>query len=76
MHSNATSTEVVARKHLEEPIISELWEAEWNCKKVGPKFKADWKGLETLVLTMSQEELEQASKALADKGQIEFKLPG
>jgi glycyl-tRNA synthetase len=76
MHSNATGTELVVRKHLEEPIISELWEAQWNSSKVGPKFKADWKALETVLLTMSQDELEQASKTLTENGQIEFKLPG
>jgi glycyl-tRNA synthetase len=76
MHSSATNTELVARKTLDEPIISEVWEAQLNRKKVGPKFKTDLKALETVLLAMSQDELEQASKALAEKGKIEFKLPG
>jgi glycyl-tRNA synthetase len=76
MHSSATNTELVARKTLDEPIISEVWEAQLNRKKVGPKFKTDLKALETVLLAMSQDELEQASKTLAEKGKIDFKLPG
>jgi len=76
MHSNATNTQLVARKTLDEPIISEVWEARLNRKKVGPKFKTDLKALETLILGMNQLELEEASKALADQGHIELKVPG
>jgi len=76
MHSNATNTQLVARKTLDEPVISEVWEAQLNRKKVGPKFKTDLKALETIILGMNQLELEEASKVLADKGHIEFTLPG
>jgi len=76
MHSNATNTQLVARKTLDEPIISEVWEARLNRKKVGPKFKTDLKALETLILGMNQLELEEASKIIADQGHIELKVPG
>ena len=76
MHSNATNTALVARETLAEPIISEIWEAQLNRKKVGPKFKTDLKALEELIKGMNQLELEEGSKVLNEKGEIDFKLPG
>lgn len=76
MHSNATNQQLVARKTLDEPVITEVWEAQLNRKKVGPKFKTDLKALENVLEEMDQAQLEEASKVLAEKGQLEFKLPG
>lgn len=75
MHSNATNTQLVARETLDEPIITKVWEVQFNRKRVGPKFKGDLKALEKVIEEMDQLQLEEASKVLATKGHVEFKLP-
>lgn len=76
MHSNATTTKLVVRQPLEQPIVSEVWEPQLDLKKFGPKFKKDAKPLEALIVGMSQLELEECKKTLEEKGQCEFKLEG
>src|SRR5277367_869203 len=76
MHSNATTTKLVVRQPLEQPVVSEIWAPQLDLKKFGPKFKKDAKPLETLIVGMSQLELEECKKTLEEKGQCEFKLEG
>jgi len=75
-HSKATSTKLVVRQALEQPVISEVWEATLDRKKLGPKFKADAKAVENLVQEMSQLELEDTKKTLETKGEVEVHLHG
>src|SRR5271168_1540693 len=76
MHSNATTTKLVVRQPLEQPVVSEVWAPQFDLKKFGPKFKKDAKPLEALIVGMSQLELEQCKKTIEEKGQCEFKLEG
>ena len=76
MHSNATTTKLVVRQPLEQPVVSEIWAPQLDLKKFGPKFKKDAKPLESLIVGMSQLELEECKKAFEEKGQCEFKLDG
>ena len=76
MHSNATTTRLVVRQPLEQPIVKDVWEPVLDKKKIGPKFKGDAKALEALIVGLSQLELEDCKKALEEKGLVEFKLEG
>ena len=76
MHSGATNTKLVVRQRLDEAVVTQVWEADFDRKKLGPKFKGDAKTLEATILKMSQMELEECKKTLEEKGQVEIKLEG
>jgi len=76
VHSAKTNTKLVARIALDEPVISEIWEANLDRKKVGPKFRQDAKALEETITKMSQLELETARNVLLNEGKIEVNVTG
>jgi glycyl-tRNA synthetase len=76
MHSNATTTKLVVRQPLEQPIVKEVWEPILDRKKLGPKFKGDAKALEAHIVGLSQLEIEECKKTLEEKGSVAFNLEG
>jgi glycyl-tRNA synthetase len=75
-HSEATNTKLVVRQALDQPIVSEVWQADLDRKKAGPRFKGDAKKLEAVILGLSQLQLEECKKTLEEKGQVEFNIEG
>lgn len=75
-HSEATNTKLIVRQALEQPIVYEAWQAELDRKKAGPRYKGNAKKLETVILGMSQLQLEEYKKKLEEKGQVEFNVAG
>ena len=61
---------------LDEPLVSEVWEASLDRKKLGPKFRQDAKALEETIVNMSQMELETARNVLKNEGKIEINVSG
>ena|SRR5579859_3947093 len=76
MHSRATGTKLVVRQALEEPVITEEWAAIVDQKKFGPKFRADAKPLQEVILKMSQLELETTKNVLDGEGKVEINVNG
>ena len=76
VHSSKTNTKLVARIALDEPVISEVWEASLDRKKLGPKFRQDAKAFEETITKMSQLELETARTVLHNEGKIEVNVNG
>jgi glycyl-tRNA synthetase len=76
MHSKATGTKLVVREPLTTPIITEVWQANFDRKKFGPKFRGDAKPLEEIILKMSQLELESCKKVLDGEGKVEVNVNG
>jgi len=76
MHSKATGTKLVVREPLTTPIITEVWQANFDRKKFGPKFRGDAKPLEEVILKMSQLELESCKKVLDGEGKVEVNVNG
>jgi glycyl-tRNA synthetase len=75
-HSEATNTKLVVRQALDQPVVSEVWQADLDRKKAGPRFKGDAKKLEAVILGMNQLQLEECKKKLEEKGQVEFNIEG
>jgi glycyl-tRNA synthetase len=76
MHSNATTTKLVVRQPLEQPVVKEVWDPILDRKKLGPKFKGDAKAIEAHIVGLSQVELEECKKTLEERGSVEFTLQG
>jgi glycyl-tRNA synthetase len=76
VHSAKTSTKLVVRQALDQPVVSEVWQANLDRKKLGPKFRQDARALEEAILKMSQMELETCRNLLAGEGKIEVNVGG
>jgi glycyl-tRNA synthetase len=76
VHSAKTNTKLVARIALDEPVVSEVWEASLDRKKLGPKFRQDAKALEETITKMGQLQLETARNVLHNDGKIEVNVSG
>lgn len=76
VHAARTKEKLVVRQTLEEPVIVEAYEVEFDKKKFGPKFRKDSPKVETFLTTLTQCELEDLAKQLSSNGKIVVSIEG
>lgn len=76
VHAARTKEKLVVRETLDEPIVVEAFEVDFDKKKFGPKFRKDAPKIETFLTTRNQCELEDLAKELSENGKILVSVDG
>lgn len=71
VHQKRTGTSMVVRNARKEPLIFDEYQVNINRKAFGPKFKAHGKAIEQMLMSSSQQQLEEFSANLSREGRVQ-----